>query len=232
MKPSRADLAQAENLFRTSGWLSRTASDFQDALLSDCHWQWFAAGEAISHGGDTSGGIFGLARGSIAIISALGAADVPILHITGAPFWYGANPLLDNAPRIVTVVARSRSLVARVPRHILAALLDESPGRWRFIAQQMADIGILTMVIATDLLIRDSRRRCIAVLLRVAGCRTGEEVTAIAAVSQDDLAAMANLTRQTVGPILNELAAAGLVTVGYRSIVLHDAQTLREMVLI
>ena len=230
MKGTKAEVAEAAQSLRSAGWLSETPPDFQDAILSGCRWQWFAPGEAISHGGDIIGGMFGLAQGSVSIIPTLGVADAPIIHIGIAPFWHGSNPLINGEPRVMTIGARSRCLVARVPQYALEAVLAADPGRWRFIARHLTYIANLSMLVASDMQIRDSRRRCVAVLLRIANCRNGSMATATAEMTQDELAAMANLSRQTTGPILRELADAGLATVGYRSIVLHDAAALRAMV--
>lgn len=49
----------------------------------------------------------------------------------------------------------------------------------------------------------------------------------IIAVAQDELGAMANLTRHTISPILHGLAAAGLIALGYRTITIHKADVLR-----
>ena len=147
----------------------------------------------------------GIARGAFSAIPAVGAPDAPVMHIGGAPFWFGTNPLLGGMARTMSVVAQSPCLVARVPQHVVAALLAENPERWRFITQLATEILNTALLVASDLLMRDSRRRCIAVLLRVAGCRTGNAVTGTAEMTQDELAAMANLSRQTIGPILRAL---------------------------
>jgi CRP-like cAMP-binding protein len=120
--------------------------------------------------------------------------------------------------------------VALAPRHGLVALLAENPLWWRCIALHVCEAMDTASQIATDMLIPDSRRRCIAALLRIAGCRNVGTAPAKAAMTRDELAGMANLSRQTIGPILRDLAAAGLVEVGYRVIVLHDPAGLRAAV--
>lgn len=79
----------------------------------------------------------------------------------------------------------------------------------------------------------DSRRRCIAVLLRAAGQRSGDIRSAPdshdVGVSQNALAAMSNMSRQTTGNLLRGLAAEGYLELGYRSIMLRDATGLRAL---
>jgi CRP/FNR family transcriptional regulator, cyclic AMP receptor protein len=85
---------------------------------------------------------------------------------------------------------------------------------------------------ADDLLIRDYKKRFIAVLLRVGGCRkTTPPETAPAAidVSQDDLAAMANMARTTVNAVLRKLESSGYLEASYRSVRILAPDALRAM---
>ncbi len=84
---------------------------------------------------------------------------------------------------------------------------------------------------AADLALRDSQRRCFAMLLRAADARFGSASnSAVALVGQDELGAMANLSRNTTNRILGEAEAAGLLTARYRAIALHDLAALRHIV--
>lgn len=229
MKPTGAEIAEAAAMLRRADWFAGTTPDFQSAVLAQCQWQWFATGETIIHGGDTAGGMAALARGAVSIIPAIGAPDLPMIHIALAPFWMGSNPLVDHLPRLVSVVARSRCLVALAPEHGLSALLAENPDWWRFIALYLTETLGLVSQVASDLLIPDSRRRCIALLLRTVGCSNDGTAPTEAAMTRDELAGMANLSRQTIGPILRDLVDAGLIEVGYRVIILRDPAGLRAI---
>lgn len=229
MKPTATEIAEGAALLRRADWFAATTPDFQAAVLAQCQWQWFAAGETITHGGDTRGGMVAIAHGAVSIIPAIGAPDMPMIHIASSPFWLGSNPLINHRPRLVSVIARSRCLVALAPEHGLAALLAENPGWWRFIALHVCEAMVIASQIAADLLIPDSRRRCIAVLLRIAGCRDVGTAPVKAAMTRDELAAMANLSRQTIGPMLHTLADAGHIAISYRSITLNDPAALRNI---
>ena len=190
----------------------------------------FAAGETLIWGGDREGGILGLAEGSVSVSSSSGAADVAPIHIVRPPFWFGLNPIVAGAARNVTVTARSECLVAQVSQHALVAILAERPEYWRLTGQLLVDTVAIAVQAVDDLMLRDNRRRCIAVLLRIADCRNSGDVAVEADIGQEELAAMANLSRQTVGPILHELARAGVISLGYRSIVLQNPAALRNIV--
>lgn len=212
------------------GWFSRTAPEFQAVVLARCNWDVFKAGETLIWGGDREGGIFGLAEGSVSVTSSSGAADVAPIHIVRPPFWFGLNPLVAGEARNVTVVARSEVLVAQVPQHSLAAILAEKPEYWRLTGQLLVDTVAIAVQAVADLMLRDNRRRCIAVLLRVADCRNLGDTAVEADIGQEELAAMANMSRQSAGPILHELERSGLIALGYRKIILHNPAALRDIV--
>jgi CRP-like cAMP-binding protein len=83
------------------------------------------------------------------------------------------------------------------------------------------------------MMIRDSNRRCAAALLNVANCRRGEPSSTPvlnAPLSQEELAAIANLSRTSISSILRDLEADGLIELGYRTVTLRDPARLRALV--
>jgi CRP-like cAMP-binding protein len=88
--------------------------------------------------------------------------------------------------------------------------------------QPLLEYGDLTVTIAADLMIRDSERRCAAALLRLAGCRYAgpQDVTPVEVpLTQNELAGAANLSRNSVGTMLQRLATRGFVEVGYGTMI-------------
>ena len=74
--------------------------------------------------------------------------------------------------------------------------------------------------------------RCIAVLLRLGGCRLSSppdsrpiEIN----LSQEDIAFMSNLARTTVGAVLRKLEAMGLLEQSYRRLRILAPDALRAM---
>jgi len=95
-------------------------------------------------------------------------------------------------------------------------------------------------VLATDLaiesaderMIRDDRKRCIAVLLRLGNFRRSMPTSFNAGdikIAQADLAFLSNLSRNAVGKILRELEENGMIALSYRNITVLKPIELREM---
>ena len=225
-----SDTQDAAAYLAGSGWLASTSPEFASAILDMVQWRRFGPGESIIHAGDSNADLLGLAMGTVALTSSLGAADAPVAHIVSAPFWFGYAPLINHRTRILSCTARSPALVAQVRQGALKHLLAEHPGHWHYIAM-LAQSGIETALnIATDLMIRSSRRRCAATLLRIAGCRFADTPPpAIAWTNQEELGGIANLARSTLNLILGDLEGEGLISRGYNQIILHNPSALRAI---
>ena len=84
-----------------------------------------------------------------------------------------------------------------------------------------------------DMMIRNTNERCAAVLLRLADCRRRDRELGLPVTihcSQDEFAAIANLSRQRAGIILRDLVNRNYVELGYRTITVVSAGPLRSMI--
>jgi CRP/FNR family transcriptional regulator, cyclic AMP receptor protein len=225
------DAKRGAAVLLSTGWLKDRPAEFQQALLANCEWRAYAAGETIAHGGDPHGCVFGLAAGVVASTAALGAPDTPPMHIGHPGHWFGYVPVISNRPRTISTAARSPAFLAKITEPALEALVTARPDWWRHLAVLALDYGHITSNIAADLLIRDSTRRCVATLLRIANVRfeTAGDAPAEALVSQEELATLANLSRSTSNVILGRLEGSGHIVRRYHAISLNQVAALRAI---
>jgi len=184
-------------------------------------------------GSEEGGELIGLAQGHIEMRTVLGRADTPLMHFAHAVFWLGYGPIIFGQPRRVAASARTPVWVARIPQPTVRALLTRRPEWWPHFLPLALIYGDIAVNIAADLLIRDSERRCAAVLLRLSGRRfAGPEDGAPVDVplTQDEVAGAANLSRNSAGTMLRRLAARGLIDLGYRGIIVRAPAALRAFV--
>lgn len=227
---SPADAAAAERILRRRGWLSVVEPKLQDALVAAAAWVRLPPGAPIATAGDEAGGMIGIATGSIAVIPGMAPEGMPVADIRLAPFWFGTRPMTSRQPRGFTLIPRGETLAALIDEDAVYALAHRHPHFWHDLSRQSDDIIDLAIASASDLLIRDSQTRCVAVLLRIADRRYDDDSPATVEVRQEELAAMANLSRQTAGHLLRDLEAKGLIALGYRSVTVLAPAALRAMV--
>jgi CRP-like cAMP-binding protein len=227
------DLNEALRAVTTQGWLSATAPEFQRAILSGCDCRPLEAGAPLQVGGEDHGEMIGLAQGILELRTTLGPADTAIMHFAHPVFWLGFVPTLFKQPRRVAAAAKTRAWLVRIPEPTLKRTLKENPHWWAFFLRPLLEYGDLTVTIAADLMIRDSDRRCAAALLRLAGCRYArpQDVTPVEVpLTQSELAGAANLSRNSVGTMLQRLATRGFVEVGYGAMTVRAPAALRAFV--
>lgn len=230
MKLSRAEIEDSKSLLRSQGWLSDVEPSFRDALLSECQWTKVAPRMPVSLGGETTGGMYGVACGTVGIIPAVATPDAGLIHIDRAPFWYGLQPFMSGEGRNITVMARSECVIAHVGRVSLNRILASEPMGWQMLLMHLGVLFRMSIQAAADLLLPERDRRCAAVLLRIAGARNAGSTAHTVQCSHEELAAMCNLSRQTIADVLGRLERKGEAELGYRSIRLLNPESLRRAV--
>lgn len=219
-----------------NSWISASPAGFRHALLARTVWRHHDRGDIMARAGDTPADIFGLASGTMSFTTDKGPADSRLTHIMHPGEWFGVVPILTGGGRSGEIGMRTPGLLARVPGPAIEAMMAEHPQWWREIGRLSVLFAQIAAGAAADLMIADNRQRCAATLLRLAGVRhrsrigADPEAPVIAHIGQDELGAVANLSRNSVNRILREFDALGLVQVGYRTITLPDAAGLRALI--
>ncbi|TPE58792.1 Crp/Fnr family transcriptional regulator [Sandaracinobacter neustonicus] len=215
----------------TRGWLSTATPDFQQALLEAAIFRAASPGAEFMHAGDERGGLVAIALGTAELAFRQGHPDTRAVHLCHAGFWAGYKTLL-GIPRFISLKARTDVLWALVPQHAAERLLAENPIWWRNIALMADDLANIGYMATADLTLQDSEARAVAVMLRLAGCRHMDppDISVLELrMSQNDLAAMATMSRNTFNGIISRLVEEGYIALGYRCIRLLRPDILRAI---
>lgn len=226
------NLVEAARLLTSTGWLSRQPPKFQEAILAIGNWRDVEPGTTINRAGDDSGGVWGIAAGQMNLTSALGVCTSPVGDIQLPVSWGGFGPIFRR-PRGANGTARLQSLVLYVTQARLELLLRENPRWWQAMGELATDVAFRYAGGLGDALIRNTQERCAAILLRLADCRQRDRELGLPvtiACSQDEFAALANLSRQRAGIVLRDLAETNFIELGYRTITIASAEPLRAMI--
>jgi CRP-like cAMP-binding protein len=225
-------LEAAKKVAMGNGWLSLTPPPFQRAVLDRCQLQSFKAGQSIYMLGDPTGGMFGLVSGGLAISVAPGERGPYFAHLAKPGTWFGEAAAMTRQPRRVGLTATRDAEMLHLPLSKIDEIVAGDSSAWRLIA--LVTLGHLEMAIGAcdDLMLRDHEKRCIATLLRLAGCRyespahvSPTEIN----LRQEEIAALANVARNTAGLILKGLEARGHIEQSYRRIRILAPTNLRAM---
>ncbi|MCB1500437.1 MAG: Crp/Fnr family transcriptional regulator [Bauldia sp.] len=218
----------------TGGWLSATPPRFRDLVLDRAVVRRYGPREVLHEAGDESGGMYGVAAGTIRLM--LSAVDHgPYCgHLLRPGSWAGDVGAITGGARLGGLISSGESVVLYLARAAITGIVAEDPACWRhFVAGTMINLNTAFGAIA-DLMLRDHRKRLVAVLLRAAGARSEMppvERTIEVDLSQADIATMANVTRTTAGATLRRFEQAGLLKTGYGKVTILSPARLRRMLM-
>jgi CRP-like cAMP-binding protein len=217
-------------LLRTGRWFAALPDPLQTRLLDDATLRSVAAGERILSRGDDPTGLFGVVDGAVRVAGGAGAGREPLYMIVEPPSWFGELSVIDGLPRPHNVTADVASELIHVPQHALDAILVAEPRYWRELARLVAQRLRLAMTAIEDTmqlppLVRTARR--LAMMIGGYGDHTHQRGSV--ELSQEQLAIMINVSRQTVNQLLKELEALGLIKLAYGEIEIVDAAALRTL---
>jgi CRP/FNR family transcriptional regulator, cyclic AMP receptor protein len=222
----------AHDIVLRHGWLSQMPPSFQACVLDRCRAQRLAPGEPVYAIGDPPGGMFGMVAGGVAISVSPGRQGPYVAHLARPGSWFGEAAAITGQPRRVGLTATRETDLLHLPLHAIQEIVGQDPSAWRLFA--VATVGHLDLAIGAydDLMIRDPVRRCIAVLLRLAGIQQpGSDASRPAEIdlSQEDIAALANVARTTLNTLLRRLEKAGHLQLAYRRVRILAPGALRSL---
>ena len=226
------EIVTAHEVVLRRGWLSLTPASFQRDVLNRCFLVRFEAGESIYVVGDPPGGMFGLVSGGVSVSIAPGERGPYFAHFAQPGTWMGEAAAITGQPRRVGLSATREAELLHLPLQEIHEIVDRNPEAWRLFA--LITIGHLDMAIGAsdDLMIRDHVKRCLAVLLRLGGCRQASPADRSPIevdVSQEEMAVLSNVARTTAGAVLRKLEATGYLEQCYRRIRILAPDALRGM---
>ncbi|MDZ5649087.1 Crp/Fnr family transcriptional regulator [Nitrospirillum sp. BR 11828] len=223
------DKRNAAAVLETRGWLAEQPADLRAEILARGRLRAYADGQAVYRGGDAPDGLYALVAGRMRLATVQeDGREVVILH-AGPGQWFGEVSMVDGLPRGQTAVAKGDSLVLHLPGDAFARIVEANPRRWANFAGILSrHLRQATHYLGEVLALPTPQRtaRLLALLCRLEeGAESGPVLLPL---SQEDLAGMLGLSRQTANRALGRLEAAGLVRRGYGGVEVRDRAALER----
>lgn len=207
-------LVEARNLVTKFGWLSRQPTAFRDSLLNRCKLRAFDTGQKLYGLDDRPGGVFGLAEGYVDVLLASGSSSPFLCFIGGPGWWVGEAAAGTGTSRRVEICARTAALAFELPASEFGRITAENPEAWRCFAELTVDHMDNALMLASTMAAENIHDRVASTLYRLAGAYRASDETIELPCTQREIAEMAGLSRNSVGPVMRTLANARLVHYG------------------
>lgn len=214
-------------MVRAGRWFHELPPALSEQLMELAKVQYLAAGEALFLRGDPPTGLYAVLRGTLSVSGteerfpqtdgsqACSPVRNTLLTLLEPPSWFGELSLFEHSKRTHDVHATEASCVLRIPLAPLLAWLDQHPEHWRSLAllvtlklrQAMAALEDQSLLAAPQRV----ARRLVAMAedygLRLDTTQTRRMLN----LSQEQLARMLALSRQTTNQILQDLQQRAMI---------------------
>lgn len=141
--------------------------------------------------------------------------------------------LLEEVPLAYDYHAHEDSVIIHLPCDAVIAVLDAEPILWRDVAKLGLQRQRLSIVLLQNQMLNSVHGRVAATLMSLihfyGGQGDGEHANPLVRLSQNDLAAMLGLSRQTINKELGLLVEEGAIDLSYKRIRIVDAERLQRI---
>lgn len=222
-------------ILRSGRWFHGLPPALSQQLTGLARVQQLAAGEALYLRGDPPGGLYAVLRGTLGISGTCDGAQArsSLLSLLETPAWFGELSLFDNSARSHDVHAIDPSCVLHIPQAPLLQWLDQHPEHWRSLALLLTHkLRQAWMTLEEQSLLAAPQRlaRRLVTMAEDYGLRLDStQSRRMLNLSQEQLARMLALSRQTTNQILQDLQQRDMIRLYRGKLEILDLARLREM---
>jgi CRP-like cAMP-binding protein len=223
-----SSLHRYRSQLETTPWFRGLCVALQDYLIGHAVLLTLERGQYLYRRGEQSYGLYAVLGGAMAIGTVGMDGKEALLAVLGPTAWIGEISLFDGLPRPNDASAVSRTLLLHVPEAALQSLLDSTPRYWRDFALLMAQRLRVLFENTEAITLLPAAQRVANRLLMIAGGYGGLNATqSRIRLSQDSLASMVSLSRQTTNQLLRSLESQQIVSLKSGEIAILDFDRLR-----
>lgn len=216
------------NRLKENTWFSVLPEAFQKFILEYGKQITFEKNSYVFHAQDEFDGIYTVLEGSIS----LGYVDVngneALSAIAEPIMWFGEISLIDHEPRSHDAIALKKSTVLHIPAKPLNDLLKDNPYYWYYFArltsQKLRYVFLEQIAIQTRSLSQRLAQRLLFIVEGYGNHLIVQERQIH--ISQDQLANMLTVSRQTINHELNLLEKQNIIKISFRKIEILDMEKL------
>lgn len=232
--PVSPPASTAEPLARlaVNPWFAGLPPAERKALLAACERVQLAAGEMLFRQGDAvppgQGAFYGVWSGGIKASSLREDGKEAILVVLEVGNWFGEISLIDGQPRTHDATAVGDTELLALPRPAFDRMMQR-PAFALAVCRLLAGRVRSLYGMVEDATLRSTRARVARRLLLLArgDATQARDPRPMVPVSQEALAMMLGVSRQTLSKELQQLAREGAIELGYGRIVIASVERLQ-----
>ncbi len=213
-------------------WFPALPPDLQEQLIVLGRVRRLAAGQRLFARGDAPDGLYCVLHGAIRISNSSSDGKEALLAIIEPPQWFGEITLFDVQQRTHDAVAETAAELFWLPQAALLDLLERYPAWWRDFALLLTQkLRLAFLLVEETALLPAAGRVARRLVIMAEGYGEWKDRSRrMLAISQEQLALMLALSRQTVNQILKQFEAQGALRLVRGGVEIVDLDLLRKLI--
>lgn len=225
------EIAAASRIPGSNTWLGGLPSDTRTALLEAARSRTIDNGAVVYRAGDPGDGLHAVLEGEVRLIGHSETGRRLVYLILRPGDWFGEMSILDGKPRLHDAVAFGPSRVLHVDSARIDAIAVAHPGFDRALGALTCEHQRAALAFVEHTLTASTEARLAFVLTEMAGrhgrpAGTGVEIDL--RLSQEDLAALVGVSRQSLAALLGRLRRDRVIETRYARLVVLDVEALQQ----
>ena len=216
---------------RAGSWFGGLGGELQDLVLDRSEIRSYRKGETVSREGDPPLGLSAVLEGRLWLLQHVGTDTENLIHVAEPGFWIGEFAVLTGRPVAVTFLAHTPARTLFLPRARFEEIATLHPSFYRAATKLALSRLEIMLRHVSEAYRATAEGRLRLVLADRAEMRLWDrpnERPPCLTLSQEELARLSGLSRQTINGLLHELENQGLVDTAFRSIRVLDLAGLRR----
>ncbi|MFV0279905.1 MAG: Crp/Fnr family transcriptional regulator [Rhodoblastus sp.] len=220
--------ADVRKILMGDPWFAGLPPPLVDLIVERSTQRQFAAHAPVFLTGDPPTGQFAVLQGSVQLTLTTLRGKQVLFSLFRPGAWFGHLSVLDEKPRFQDAIAAERTLLLFFPKSAFDAIVDDEPRYALDFTRLICQHIRITMEMLAEALTAPLPARVAQALLTVAD-ESGPSPGSAARMTQESLASMLGVTRQSVSRVLKTYKTQGLIDVRYGCIIVSDPQSLAAL---
>ncbi len=216
-------------ILRDSHWFAGLPAALQESIVQHAQWVRLSAGQFLFRRGDASDGVYAVLEGAVNVGVVDEQGKEALLVIAEPVMWFGEICLVDDLPRTHDAVAALPTILLKLDQQVFRGLLNQQPEYWRYIALLLSQKLRLVLQDVESFTLFPAAKRLAQRLMQITEGYGHRDVRQpIIRLSQERLALLLSLSRQTTNSLLKGFEEQGIIRLGFGEIEVLDFQRLQQ----
>lgn len=210
-------------------WFADLPVALQEAIVQHAQWVRLPAGKVLFRRGDVSDGVYAVLEGAVNVGVVDDQGKEALLVIAEPVMWFGEICLVDDLPRSHDAVAAFPTILLKLEQQLFRDILNRQPEYWRYIALLLSQKLRLVLQDVESFTLYPAAKRLAQRLLQIAEGYGHRDIRQpIIKLSQERLALLLSLSRQTTNSLLKGFEEQGIIRLGFGEIEILDFERLAQ----